>query len=96
MAAEIERKWVADGHRPRTLGEGTPLRQGYLAIDGGVTVRVRIAPDGAWLTIKAGGDELDRIEVEITLDLDEAEELWPHTGEPAPREDPSPRPGRRR
>jgi CYTH domain-containing protein len=81
VATEIERKWVAD--RPpstATLGAGTTLRQGYVAIDGDVTVRVRIAPDQAWLTIKGGGDAISRTEVELALDLDEAEDLWEHTG----------------
>jgi adenylate cyclase len=80
MAAEIERKWVAarTPNRDR-LGTGTPLRQGYLAIDGDVAVRVRIAPDEAWVTIKAGDDGLRRTEVELAVDADEAEELWAHT-----------------
>ena len=73
---------MADQPPPaETLGAGTPLRQGYVAIDAGVTVRVRIAPDRAWLTIKAGGDELDRTEVEVALDPAEAEDLWEHTRE---------------
>jgi CYTH domain-containing protein len=80
VATEIERKWVADQPPPvETLGAGTPLRQGYVAIDGDVTVRVRIAPDRAWLTIKGGGDALGRTEVEVALDLAEAEDLWKHT-----------------
>jgi CYTH domain-containing protein len=80
VAAEIERKWVA-GRAPSAdrLGSGTSLRQGYLAIDGDVVVRVRIAPDEAWLTIKAGDDGLRRTEVELAVDLAEAEDLWPHT-----------------
>ena len=82
MAREIERKWLAD-QPPTTqkLGAGTALRQGYVAIDGDVTVRVRIAPETAWLTIKGGGDGLDRTEVEVELDLAEAEDLWLQTGE---------------
>ena len=82
MASEIERKWIAD--EPPTadaLGAGTPLRQGYVAIDGGVSVRVRISPRKAWLTIKGGGDGLDRTEVEVDLDLAEAEDLWTHTAD---------------
>jgi adenylate cyclase len=81
MAREIERKWVVD-HVPTAaqLGDGTELRQGYVAIDGDVAVRVRIAPEQAWLTIKGGGDGLDRTEVEVELDLAEAEDLWQHTG----------------
>ncbi len=70
------RRSTSDGRR---LGAGTALRQGYLAIDGDVAVRVRIAPTRAWLTIKGGGDGLDRTEVEVDLDLDEAEDLWRHT-----------------
>ena len=80
MAREIERKWVAD--RPPTAelrGGGTALRQGYIAIDGDVAVRVRIAPATAWLTIKGGGEGLDRTEVEVELDVAEAEDLWRHT-----------------
>ena len=80
MAAEIERKWVAERTPPpERLGTGTPLRQGYLAIDGDVAVRVRIAPDEAWVTIKAGDDGLRRTEVELPVDAAEAEELWVHT-----------------
>ena len=81
MAREIERKWVADRSPPADrLGAGTALRQGYVAIDGDVAVRVRIAPETAWLTIKGGGDGLDRTEVEVELDLAEAEDLWRHSG----------------
>ena len=80
MAAEIERKWVAARTPPADmLGTGTPLRQGYLAIDGDVAVRVRIAPDEAWVTIKAGDDGLRRTEVELPVDAAEAEELWAYT-----------------
>jgi adenylate cyclase len=82
VATEIERKWVADRPPDTTmLGSGMALRQGYVAIDDGVTVRVRIAPEQAWLTIKGGGDGLDRTEVEVALDLAEAEDLWKHTGD---------------
>ena len=82
MAREIERKWVAERPPgPELLGAGTPLRQGYVAIDGDVTVRVRIAPEQAWLTIKGGDEGLDRTEVEVDLDLDEAEDLWRYTGD---------------
>ena len=42
-------------------------------------MRVRIAPTVAWLTIKADTTALSRIEVEMTLPLEEAEQLWPLT-----------------
>ena len=54
------------------------MRQGYLAEDGDVTLRVRISDAGSWLTVKAGSG-LARTEVEVTIDDEAAEELWPHT-----------------
>jgi adenylate cyclase len=80
VGTEIERKWVAEvPPSADLLGVGTALRQGYVAIDGDVSVRVRIAAEAAWLTIKAGSDGLRRTEVELRLDVEEAEQLWPHT-----------------
>jgi CYTH domain-containing protein len=80
MAVEIERKWVAD-RRPDAVTpdlRGIQLRQGYLAEDGDVTVRVRISDEGAKLTIKAGSATA-RTEVEVDVDRAEAEQLWPFT-----------------
>lgn len=80
MASEIERKWVAD-HRPNAVtpaSRGIHLRQGYLAVDDVVTVRVRISDEWAKLTVKAGAGA-ERTEVEVEIDPGEAEELWPFT-----------------
>jgi adenylate cyclase len=82
MAIEIERKWVAD--RPpdviTTDLTGARFRQGYLAVDGDVTVRIRISDGWAKLTVKAGaGASTSRTEVEVDIDLAEAEELWSFT-----------------
>ena len=80
MAVEIERKWVAD-RRPDALTpdlHGTHLRQGYLAEDGDVTVRIRISDDWARLTVKAGSSTA-RTEVEVDVERAEAEQLWPFT-----------------
>ena len=79
MAVEIERKFfVTDPPAGDILGPGVPLRQGYLAGEGDVEVRVRIAPSGAWITVKAGRGAA-RTEVEVAVDPDEAEALWVHT-----------------
>jgi CYTH domain-containing protein len=43
-----------------------------------VTVRLRVTARAAVLTIKAG-DGLARTEVEVLLDRDDADALWPHT-----------------
>jgi adenylate cyclase len=80
VAVEIERKWVADRHPDAVTPDihGTQLRQGYLAEDGDVTVRVRISDEWARLTIKAGSG-IARTEVEVDVDRTEAEQLWPFT-----------------
>lgn len=75
MAIEIERKWVSDA-APEVPGRA--MRQGYLAIEGDVSVRLRLTDDRAVLTVKAGGG-LARTEVELDVAPDEAEALWGHT-----------------
>ncbi len=78
MGVEIERKFLVTEPPSDELGPGVPLRQGYLAGEDDVEVRVRIAPSEAWITVKAGGG-VSRTEVQFPIDLDEAEDLWPHT-----------------
>lgn len=76
MANEIERKFLID-RLPGdvVLGPAAPLRQGYVAIDGAVEVRVRISDERAWLTVKAGTG-LTRTEVEVRVTTADAEALW--------------------
>jgi CYTH domain-containing protein len=74
---ERERKFLVD-RLPDDLGEPTHLRQGYLALDGDVEVRVRDAGGERTLTVKQG-EGRDRVEVELTLDGDAFDELWPLT-----------------
>ena len=79
MAVEIERKYLVDEPPSAdVLGAGEHLRQGYLAGEGDVEVRVRIGPDRARLTVKAGGG-MSRTEVELDVPVEEAEALWSHT-----------------
>lgn len=79
VAVETERKFVVGEPPPAgVLGPGTVLRQGYLAEDGDVQVRLRMAGDRATLTVKAGRG-LRRTEVELPVALAEADELWPLT-----------------
>jgi CYTH domain-containing protein len=83
MAGEIERKWVvSEVPAERMAGRAaTHLRQGYLAFDGPVELRLRISDGGrAVLTVKVGATtDLRRTEVEAPISIDDAEELWPHT-----------------
>jgi adenylate cyclase len=80
MAVEIERKFLVRGDPTERLSnhEGQHLRQGYLALDQAVEVRVRISPQSAVVTIKAGRG-ITRTEVEMTVGASQAEELWTHT-----------------
>lgn len=82
---EVERRFLLDrvpgaAELGRPLDGGEPLRQGYLADEGDVSVRVRITDRAATLTVKAGSG-LSRTEVELPLSLAEAGALWPHTGD---------------
>jgi CYTH domain-containing protein len=79
MAHEVERKFVAD-QVPASLilEDAHPVRQGYLAIDGAIEVRVRLLATSAVLTVK-GGAGLSRTEVELPLTPADAEALWAHT-----------------
>ncbi len=78
-SVERERKFlVAD--IPSLPDDGAALRQGYLAIDGSVSVRVREAEkEGCTLTVKAGRGGV-RTELEWPLTRDEFEAAWQQTG----------------
>lgn len=79
VAIEIERKFILpDAPTTERLGPGTHIRQGYLAEDEPVEVRVRITDVSANLTVKAGTG-LSRTEVDLAISTQEAEALWPHT-----------------
>jgi len=73
VSDEVERKFLV--REVPSLGEGTALRQAYLAVDGGVEVRVRDQGGEHVLTVK-GGRGLRRAEVEVAIGSDEFDELW--------------------
>jgi CYTH domain-containing protein len=76
---EIERKFILD-KAPDWLREcsSAPIEQGYLAIDEGSEVRLRRLGDQRLLTAKRGHGEV-REEVEIGLDEEQFDALWPLT-----------------
>jgi CYTH domain-containing protein len=74
VTQEIERRFLIDAPPP-DLPPGTPVRQGYVALDGEVSVRVRDAGGGRMLTVK-GGTGRERVEVEHEIAEDEFEALW--------------------
>ncbi|BDG74531.1 CYTH domain-containing protein [Roseomonas fluvialis] len=75
MAFEIERRFLVQGEAWRTDVTTTRhLRQGYLAREDGVSVRVRVAGDAARLTIKGPGG-LVRREFEYDIPARDAEDM---------------------
>ncbi|MFM2296899.1 MAG: hypothetical protein RL117_606 [Verrucomicrobiota bacterium] len=72
---EIERKFLLGNDSWRTGLEGRRMVQGYLARDPHRTVRVRIASDNAWMTIKGPTTGFSRQEIEFPLNMSIAQEL---------------------
>lgn len=80
MHIEIEKKFLVqdDGYKAQAV-ENHRIRQGYIAHDGGRTVRVRMWDDKGVLTIKGptmGGKGMSRYEWERELTREEAEDLF--------------------
>lgn len=75
MATEIERKFLVVSDQWRHLAAGTRYRQGYLASETGKTVRVRIAGEQAFLTIKGITQGLARPEFEYPIPLEDAQTM---------------------
>ena len=60
---------------PGELGEPTAIRQGYVALDGDRSLRVREKGSALILTVK-GGSGRARTEVELDLDRERFDALW--------------------
>ncbi len=75
MPVEIERKFLVSGDGWRAAGDGIRYRQGYLAVQDGVSVRVRTSEDDAWLTIKGETSGASRAEFEYPIPQAHAREL---------------------
>ncbi len=77
MGVEIERKFLVDKEQwnqtPRPLS--TYFRQGYILSEANKTIRVRVTPDEAFITIKGGTHGLSRLEYEYTIPAIDGEEL---------------------
>lgn len=71
---EVERKFRVH-EMPRSPGDGTRLRQAYLAVDGNVEVRVRDRGGTHVLGVK-GGRGIQRTEVEVEIGSTGFDELW--------------------
>jgi adenylate cyclase len=73
MKQEIERKFLVcgDGWRAAAVS-AVRMRQGYLSLDPARTVRVRLAGDRAWVTIKGLGNGAARAEYEYSIPPEDA------------------------
>lgn len=76
MAKEIERKFLVTSDSWRSDAVGKPYCQGYIATAvPGQSVRVRIAGDQGYLTIKGPADGLSRAEFEYPIPVADAKEM---------------------
>ena len=72
MAKEIERKFLVNMALWRPMDAGTLYRQGYLSSVNERVVRVRIAGDRGFLTIKGPTTGVSRLEFEYPIPLADA------------------------
>ncbi len=76
MPIEIERKFLVHRHLWRAdPATGTRYRQGYLAGDPACTVRVRLAGDRGFLTVKGAPRGIERLEFEYPIPGADAEAM---------------------
>ena len=75
MSVEIERKFRVDSNKLKLSCEGKLLCQAYLSRDPSRTVRIRIAGNEAFLTIKGPSNGISRAEFEYPIPVTDAEEL---------------------
>jgi CYTH domain-containing protein len=75
MPQEIERKYLVRSDAWRSGATGKRYRQGYLSTEPDRTVRVRVAGDAAFLTVKGRSAGAARAEYEYTIPREHAEEM---------------------
>src|SRR5687767_7006710 len=77
MSKEIERKFLVQGEDWREA-KGTMYRQGYLSTVKERSVRVRVAGDKGYLTIKGISKGATRTEYEYEIPIKDAEAMLDH------------------
>lgn len=75
MALEIERKFLVADDSWRDGSSGVRMAQGYLSLDPDRTVRVRLAAENAWITVKGRTHGITRAEFEYEIPAEDAAEL---------------------
>jgi adenylate cyclase len=72
---EIERKFLVDTHQWQPAEKGIEIKQGYLSVDELSVVRVRIAGELAFITIKGKTTGISRAEFEYEIPKTDALQL---------------------
>ena len=75
MGEEIERKFLVVGEDWRQEATGTLYRQGFLSTEPERTVRVRVAGDRGWITIKGRTAGARRAEFEYEIPAADAQKM---------------------
>lgn len=75
MALEIERKFLVDPAKWTPTDKGTSLVQVYLSLEPNLIVRIRIAGEKAFLTIKGCSESISRPEFEYEIPVHDATEM---------------------
>lgn len=75
MPVEIEKKFLLAGNAWRQNAVGSHYCQGYISTATGCTVRVRIAGNTGFLTIKGKGIGIVRPEFEYAIPVNDAREM---------------------
>lgn len=75
MGTEIERKFLVVGDAWRQGAIGVLYRQGYLCTTPERTVRVRVAGDKGYLTVKGSRTGVSRLEFEYPIPLEDAQAM---------------------
>ena len=75
MAKEIERKFLVKNESFKLFSTGVIYRQGYLNRDKARTVRVRVAGELAFITIKGLTNGMERMEFEYPIPITDANEM---------------------
>lgn len=75
MGIEIERKFLVSGDGWR-IGTPSLFRQAYLSLDAERTVRLRLADDTAYLTVKGKTSGISRAEFEYEIPMADAIEMF--------------------
>jgi CYTH domain-containing protein len=76
VGVEIERKYLLKDDSWRELADPIDYSQGYLVADGERTVRVRVAGNEGFITIKGKSKGLSRKEFEYPVPVEDAHDLF--------------------